>query len=250
MSSYTRKPWTEEVKLTQEDNAIRELVAEFGDRRWTAISQVLKDRYNIKGRSGKQCRERWHNHLDPNINKDNWTETEELKLFECQKNFGNKWSEIARYLPGRTDNSIKNHFYSTIRRNIRRYNKGQPKDKQLSGPIKSLLKREDLAPILLVPCGSFLPFKKKKLVTLEQKCCSDTTESGEEGSSILFKLYEEAKERAKSLVCPSPSKSPCLPQNLCFDPSTPTSQLLTSPKNQRVFKSPHEVLHKKFVFPE
>mmetsp|Transcript_4275 Transcript_4275/g.5184 ORF Transcript_4275/g.5184 Transcript_4275/m.5184 type:complete len:92 (+) Transcript_4275:27-302(+) len=57
-----RKHW-----LREEDEAIVSLVQEFGTKDWTLISKMTKQRYAIKKRSAKQCRERWHNHLDPNI---------------------------------------------------------------------------------------------------------------------------------------------------------------------------------------
>ena len=83
---------------------------------------MIKQKYGIKKRSAKQCRERWHNHLDPNIRKDPIDEEEERRIFDLHKVYGNKWAQISNELAGRTDNSIKNHFYSTLRRQLRKIN--------------------------------------------------------------------------------------------------------------------------------
>lgn len=66
---------------------------------------------------------RWYNQLSPAITKAPWTTQEEEKLFAAHAKLGNKWKEIARDMPGRTDNSVKNHFYSTVRRALRRLDK-------------------------------------------------------------------------------------------------------------------------------
>ncbi|KAF6005131.1 hypothetical protein F1559_001080 [Cyanidiococcus yangmingshanensis] len=93
-----------------EDARIIELVRQIGEKSWSRLATFLE------GRTGKQCRERWFHHLAPGVNKSPWTEEEEQVLREKHAEFGNRWALIARYLPGRSDNTIKNHWNGTMRR--------------------------------------------------------------------------------------------------------------------------------------
>ncbi|KAK8581975.1 hypothetical protein V6N12_072175 [Hibiscus sabdariffa] len=103
-------PWSKE-----EDELIIELVNKYGPKKWSTIAQ------HLPGRIGKQCRERWHNHLNPAINKQAWTQEEELALIRAHQIFGNRWAELSKFLPGRTDNAIKNHWNSSIKKKLDSY---------------------------------------------------------------------------------------------------------------------------------
>ena len=89
---------------------LRNKVAEYGLKKWKEIATFLP------GRIGKQCRERWYNNVDPNLNKEKWTVAEDLQLMDLHKKYGNKWVQIQKHMPGRIDNDIKNRFNASLRK--------------------------------------------------------------------------------------------------------------------------------------
>jgi myb proto-oncogene protein len=98
------------VWSADEDKLLLTLIEKNGGARcWTKIAD------HIPGRTAKQCRERWHLNLDPSINRTPWTAEEDRMLTTMHANIGNKWAEIRRALPGRTENGVKSRFKSLLR---------------------------------------------------------------------------------------------------------------------------------------
>jgi hypothetical protein len=96
-----------------------EWVGRHGARDWSVLAAQLP------GRLGKQCRERWVNSLDPDLLRQPWTEDEDRILITHQQLWGNKWAKIANLLPGRTDNSVKNRWNSSLKRKLLRIANGE-----------------------------------------------------------------------------------------------------------------------------
>ena len=127
-------PWT-----AQEDAKLFDWVKRQGPTKWTLCSEI------IPGRSGKQCREHWNNSLNPEVKKGYWTSEEDFLIMFFYKKYNGSWKKIIPIFNKRTENSIKNRFFSQLRKIAAM--KIQSKEKKFSARIKldTLLNYLDLA---------------------------------------------------------------------------------------------------------
>ncbi|CAM8879793.1 unnamed protein product [Rhodiola kirilowii] len=101
--------WTQE-----EDDLLREQITAHGTDNWTVIASKFNDK------TTRQCRRRWYTYLNSDFKKGGWTPEEDMLLCEAQKVYGNKWTEIAKVVSGRTDNAVKNRFSTLCKKRAKR----------------------------------------------------------------------------------------------------------------------------------
>ncbi|ETL84278.1 hypothetical protein L917_15864 [Phytophthora nicotianae] len=129
-------PWS-----VEEDALLMEMMLKGYDN-WRQVSN------SIPGRTAKQCRERWRNRLDPSINKSPFTEEEDEAIQQAYEKYGNRWTQIAELLPGRTEDAVKLRW-KALNPNQKTYTKlGRPR----------LLNTDDAPPVSTSPVRPTMPY--------------------------------------------------------------------------------------------
>ncbi|XP_016443678.1 transcription factor MYB15-like [Nicotiana tabacum] len=105
-SGLKKGTWTPD-----EDRKLAAYVSKYGCWNWRQLPKFAG-----LARCGKSCRLRWLNYLQPNIKRGNYTKEEDEIIMKLHAEIGNKWSVIAAHLPGRTDNGIKNHWHTSLKK--------------------------------------------------------------------------------------------------------------------------------------
>ncbi|KAK9067351.1 hypothetical protein SSX86_014677 [Deinandra increscens subsp. villosa] len=104
-----RGPWTME-----EDRRLIDFIINNGIQCWRMVPKLAG-----LLRCGKSCRLRWINYLRPDLKRGALSEAEEKQIIELHARLGNRWSKIASHFPGRTDNEIKNHWNTGIKKKLK-----------------------------------------------------------------------------------------------------------------------------------
>ncbi|KAK9276987.1 hypothetical protein L1049_006526 [Liquidambar formosana] len=104
-----RGPWT-----IEEDHKLMSFILNNGIHCWRLVPKLAG-----LLRCGKSCRLRWINYLRPDLKRGALSEAEEDQIIQLHSRFGNRWSKIAAHFPGRTDNEIKNHWNTRIKKKLK-----------------------------------------------------------------------------------------------------------------------------------
>jgi len=196
--ALVKGPWKEE-----EDNKLVELVEKYGPKDWSTIAS------HIQGRIGKQCRERWFNHLSPEVRKTNWSPEEDRIIIDAHHRLGNKWTAISKLLDGRPANAIKNHWNSTLLKRIQDSNGGMPIRRERKNS-----RTKSLSPSFM-PSQNALNISGSSSFSSEEDDMSDNEDSSEE--DMISSSSSSSPEQPASPL-DSPILQTRLPQTPQFHP--------------------------------
>ncbi|CAD8076759.1 unnamed protein product [Paramecium primaurelia] len=242
-------PWT-----PVEDNILQTIIQDFENQnkgnQWSQMAQILNKINNQQvHRNGKQCRERWNNHLNPNINRNPWQLSEDLDLMCQAKKLGKKWALISKKLKiARSENNVKNRFNCLIKKernnksgqNLLIIRKKKEKDEINSqkSSISNLQSSEELS------------LEEIKLINIIIKKieCQRKEEVKEENSKLLKKVkgeqqkefYKEFKEKIQHFKNMKSLQINVIDSNLKDDEITTLMPCLINQGNHQIYFSTPE----------
>ena len=162
------KVWTFEVIKNQDDETLKNSIIVFGSKSWKTVSVDLKNNFGVD-RTPKQCRDRWCNYLKIDRFSSFFTEDEKNLIFKHFFEIGCKWSILSEIIQTKSENQIKNFLNSTIRRNIRKFNKGKIYQERINFSSLEILKINELKEILSADKQISISWFNSQFISQESK---------------------------------------------------------------------------------
>ena len=147
---------------------MKKQITVFGSKNWKVVSTYLKNDFGIN-RTPKQCRDRWCNYLKIEEFSSLFTEDEKKIIFKKFFEIGSKWSVLSEIIRTKSENQIKNFINSTIRRNIRKFNKGKSYEERINCSSIDILNITELKEILTADKGVSINLFSSKILSEESK---------------------------------------------------------------------------------
>ena len=176
-----KRPLTKKFKFTaEEDVKLKKLVDEYG-KEWTKIASLLP------GRTGRQCRDRWANYIDPSISTKPWSQDEDSRLLQKYAETGAHWRVIANCFPGRSINNVRNRCVKLLK-----MGQGQTSDSFFSSPPPSPL--GSTTQKTTIPETNSRPTQESIVQASNLISLEDQTYDLDQFSSKLFDIFGEQQE--------------------------------------------------------